>query len=214
MWKDGNTQFGVVTRKVPHLTESHGTTPFEFRLFRCAGCGMGALGRIRLMGRNNGFPADIWELVSFTPEAKERLSLPKAVPQGLVNEFREAEQCLEAACYRAAAALFRSVLDKTMRANGYHEKPLRNLAMQIDAAATDGVVTPARQRRAHEEVRVLGNDILHDEWRKIGEADVQLAHHYTQRVLEDFYDDRDSVLKQLRAASRVPDEDKPAASSP
>jgi hypothetical protein len=38
--------------------------------------------------------------------------------------------------------------------------------------------------------------------------DVEAAHHYVQRILEDFYDDRESVLAQLRKAKRVPSEDK------
>ena len=75
-------------------------------------------------------------------------------------------------------------------------------------AAGDGVITAARKRRAHEEIRVLGNDVLHDEWHEIAVEDVQAARHYAQRVLEDFYDDRGSVLKLLREAGRVPDEDK------
>ncbi len=116
--------------------------------------------------------------------------------------------CVEHDCYRAGAALFRSVLDKTMRANGYKTKEAKNLRDQIDEAAADGVITAARQRRAHEEVRVLGNDVLHDDWHQISLEDVEAAHHYVQRILEDVYDDRDSVLKLLRNAARVPEEDK------
>jgi hypothetical protein len=105
--------------------------------------------------------------------------------------------------------MFRSVLDKTLRANGYKVKNGTTLEQQIDMAAADGVITPARSRRAHEEIRVLGNDVLHDEWHEIAVEDVEAARHYAQRVLEDFYDDRNSVLTQLRSAGRVPDEDKP-----
>jgi hypothetical protein len=71
------------------------------------------------------------------------------------------------------------------------------------------VITEARKRRAHENIRVLGNDVLHDEWHEINGEAVELARHYAQRILEDFYDHRDSVLKQLREAKRVPDEDRP-----
>jgi hypothetical protein len=52
------------------------------------------------------------------------------------------------------------------------------------------------------------SDVLHDEWRAISLEDVEAAHHYVQRILEDFYDDRESVLAQLRKAKRVPSEDK------
>jgi hypothetical protein len=42
-------------------------------------------------------------------------------------------------------------------------------------------------------------------------ADVEAARHYAQRILEDFYDDRQSVLSQLRRAGRVADEDREQA---
>ncbi len=95
-----------------------------------------------------------------------------------------------------------------MRANGYntHNTKLYN---QIEAAAADGVITESRKKRAHDEIRVLGNDVLHDEWVSIPEEAVELAHQYAQRILEDFYDDRLSTLTLLRAKNRVPDEDKP-----
>jgi hypothetical protein len=104
--------------------------------------------------------------------------------------------------------MFRSVLDKTMRANGYKIKGL-DLYQQIEAACADGVITESRKKRAHEDIRVLGNDVLHDEWEEILEETVEQAHHYAQRVLEDFYDDRQTTLALLRAKNRVPEEDRP-----
>jgi Domain of unknown function (DUF4145) len=179
----------------------------DYRLFRCAGCGRGALGVIEF-GGNYRYPGTKRRLLSFYTETKERLSLPKLVPEGIVKEFREGEMCLEAGCFRAAAGMFRSVLDKTLRANGYKEKKGTTLEQEIDMAAVDGVITEARKKRAHEEVRVLGNDVLHDEWHEIPVEDVEAARHYMQRILEDLYDDRESVLGLLRAAKRVPDEDR------
>jgi hypothetical protein len=149
----------------------------------------------------------------FYPEAKERLPLPELVPTGIKREFREAEICAENECYRAAAAMLRSVLDKTLRANGYNTRENKNLKQQINAAADDGVITKARQKRAHEEVRVLGNDVLHDDWHEIKEEDVEISRQYLQRLLEDFYDDRPSVLALLEAAGRTPEELKPKRES-
>ncbi|KVT00042.1 hypothetical protein WK47_26315 [Burkholderia ubonensis] len=57
---------------------------------------------------------------------------------------------------------------------------------------------------------MLGNDVLHEEWEPVSAGDVAAARQYAQRILEDFYDDRESVLKLLRAKGRVPDEDRPA----
>lgn len=190
-WMPGNSTFGNVT----------------FRLFRCAGCGLGGMGKVIYYGA--AYPGSTRVLEDFEPEIGETLRIPEVVPMGIKNEFREAEDCLANGCLRAAAGMFRSVLDKTLRANGYKSKPGTNLEQQIDAASADGIITEARRRRAHDEVRVLGNDVLHDEWREIPHADVEAAHHYVQRILEDFYDERPSTLKVLREKKRVPDEDKP-----
>jgi len=160
------------------------------------------------------YPGAYRELFDFYPETKDRLPLPQSVPVGIVREFREGETCLDSNAIRAAAGMFRSVLDKTLRANGYKLKGGTTLEQQIDMASDDGVITQARRRRAHEEIRVLGNDVLHDEWHEIAIEDVQAARHYAQRVLEDFYDDRESVLKQLRDAGKIPDEDKKQSDQP
>jgi hypothetical protein len=159
-----------------------------------------------MMHVHGSYPGDIWQLFDFYPEAKQRLPLPKEVPIGIQREFREAEICSEIGCYRAAVTILRSVLGKTLRANGYNTRENKNLKQQIDAAAADGVITKARQKRAHEEVRVLGNDVLHDDWHKIKEEDVEISRQYLQRLPEDFYDDRSSVLALLKAAGRIPDE--------
>jgi hypothetical protein len=185
-------------------------TDYQHRLYRCVGCGIGALGVVRMENVGGKYPGAIAELISFYPEAKETLPLPKAVPEGIQKEFREAEACLETGCYRAAAALFRSALDKTLLANGY-KTGRSNLRTQIDEAAKDGVITAARKKRAHDDIRVLGNDILHDEWRALTEADVEPAHRYIQRILEDLYHDRESVLKELAAAGRTPEDTKPGS---
>ncbi len=50
--------------------------------------------------------------------------------------------------------------------------------------------------------------MLHDDWHEIPEEDVEAAKHYCQRILEDFYDDREPVLVLLREAGRVPEEDR------
>lgn len=207
-WRDAHEPFGAVS--VRHKHRSWGDLALDYRLFRCAGCGRGGLG---VVAHPEQYPGPYRELYSFHPEVRERLALPKGVPEGIANEFREGETCLDAGAFRAAAGMFRSVLDKTLRANGYKEKKGTTLEQQIDMAADDGAITQARRRRAHDEIRVLGNDVLHDEWHAIEVQDVEAARHYAQRILEDFYDDRPSVLALLRAAGRQPDEDRPASSA-
>lgn len=210
-WKIGGNEIGAVTKS----TDDHHwhNCQIAYRLFRCAGCGMGALGIIKY-GGDYKYPGSYNRLVAFFPESKESLALPRNTPPGIKAEFREAEKCLGNGCFRAAAGLFRSVLDKTMRANGYKTKQENDLYKQIEAAAQEGVITQARKKKAHDEIRVLGNDVLHDDWHEISEEDVQAARHYSQRILEDFYDDRDSVLSLLRAAGRVPEEDRIPAGEP
>lgn len=178
-------------------------------LMRCGGCGWPALAVIASADHHNFVSYDT-ELIDFYRETTQQLALPTAVPKGIAAEFREAESCLGHGNFRAAAGLFRSVLDKTLRASGYKLKRGTPLEQQIDAASADGIITESRRRRAHDEVRVLGNDVLHDEWRELQREDVEAAHHYSQRILEDFYDDRPSTLTVLRSKGKVPQEDEPA----
>jgi len=81
-------------------------------------------------------------------------------------------------------------------------KKTHQLVHRIEAAADDGVITQARKTRAHENIRVLGNDILHDDWREVLQDEYEEAHHYAQRILEDLYDDRVTVEKILTAKKR------------
>ncbi|KVP26407.1 hypothetical protein WJ85_34380 [Burkholderia ubonensis] len=55
----------------------------------------------------------------------------------------------------------------------------------------------------------MGNDVLHDEWRKVSAEEVQTAKDYAARLLHDFYDDRETVIAVLREKGRVSDDDKP-----
>jgi hypothetical protein len=145
-------------------------------------------------------------LLGFYPTSVSSAPLPPAVPKDIEAEFREAERCASADLNRAASALFRSVLEKTLKANGYtkaNDSSLRDLQKRIDAAATDGVITPARQKRAHDDIRSLGNDVLHDDWREVTKEEVEGSHRYTQRILEDLYDDRPTVEAILIAKNRI-----------
>lgn len=210
-WRSASSEYGQVL--IVGATVDGSTRDVSYRAFRCAGCGRGGLGVVAYQSRVQ-YPGGFRTLLSFYPEVKERLALPPAVPEGIAAEFREGEACLDANCIRAAAGMFRSVLDKTLRANGYKVKPGTNLEQQIDAAGADGVITESRRLRAHDEIRVLGNDVLHDEWHPIPDADVMAARHYAQRILEDFYDDRPSVLALLKVKGRTPDELKAAPAPP
>lgn len=139
-------------------------------------------------------------LADFFPFSIEALAVPTQVPAGILTEFREAERCASFSAWRAASALLRSTLEKALKANGYIKGTLEK---KIDEAASDGVLTSARKQRAHEDIRVLGNEVVHDDWREVTAEEVDLAHHYAQRILEDFYDDRSAVEKILIAKKRI-----------
>ncbi len=148
-----------------------------------------------------GRPAALYRSFTYGTIALFLTDVRSGIPEGIEKEFREAERCLAFGAWRAASALIRSTLEKTLNANGYRSG---TLAAKIDTACADGVITDSRRKRAHEEVRVLGNDVLHDEWHPVAPDDVGAARHYAQRIIEDLYDDRPSVEAILRAKKRVP----------
>lgn len=129
-------------------------------------------------------------LEAFYQTCIDSAKLPGGTPHGVAAEFRETELCASVGAWRAASGLLRSTLEKLLRVDGYAKGSLAN---RIDLAATDSVITEARKRRAHDEVRVLGNYVLHNDCRQVTPEEVTLAHHYVQRVTEDLYDDRTSA---------------------
>ena len=171
-----------------------------YTLLRCAGCGRAGLAKIHDNGNEHQAALE-W----FYPNSLELAELPDGVPAEIEADFREAETCASFGAKRGASALIRSALEKALKANGYVK---RSLEANIDDAASDGVITAARKQKAHEDVRVLGNDVLHDEWREVADEEVELAIHYTQRVLEDLYDDRGSVESILLSKKRLPKAEK------
>ena len=193
--KNASSTHGIVIVDGQHFFEGTPCSRVLYMLMRCAGCGRGGLAKVHDQGNvSNG------KLEWFFPTSIEQAKLPPGVPAGVESEYREAELCASIGAWRAASGLMRSTLEKLLRANGYVKG---SLADRIDTAAKDGVITEARRRRAHDEVRVLGNDVLHDEWREVGADEALLAHHYVQRVAEDLYDDRPSVEAVLIVNGRL-----------
>lgn len=171
-------------------------------LNQCARCGRCGFAEVP----DNGARVNGSALENFFPFSPDVLPVPQSVPKDIETEFREAELCAALKTNRAASALFRSVLEKTLKANGYtkgNDRSLTDLQKRIDAAAGDGVITDARRKKAHEDIRALGNDVLHDDWREVSDDEVEDAHRYTQRILEDLYDDRATVEAILKTKGRI-----------
>jgi hypothetical protein len=192
----------MVTVNGPHLYNEKSFNRVHYILCQCARCERGALA---VVPDNGNRPTAVLE--SFSPISVDALPLPPDVPTDIQKEFREAELCAAFKANRAASALFRSVLEKTLKANGYtksNDPALRDLQKRIDAAAADGVITDARRKKAHDDIRSLGNDVLHEDWREITDDEVENSHRYTQRLLEDLYDDRATVQEILIAKNRRP----------
>jgi Domain of unknown function (DUF4145) len=193
--KTARGEHGVVHRPWNHIFEGKNYTLANYILMRCAGCGRGGVAIIH--GDAKGHQAYD---EAFYPSCRESAPIPKGVPPGVEAEYRESELCASAGAWRAGSALLRSALEKTLRANGYTKGSLKE---RIDDAAKEGVITAARRQRAQDEVRVLGNDVMHDEWREVREEEYSLAHHYVQRILEDLYDHRGEVEAILQKAGRL-----------
>ena len=193
-YQSSKGELGYLLIDQPHQFAGRAYTRIHWRMLKCSGCGRAGLAKFHDNGR---LPAT---LESFHPRALSVANLPTKVPEGIVKEYREAEICASVEAWRGASALLRSTLEKTLRGNGYTKG---SLEAKIDEAAADGVITAARSQKAHEDIRVLGNEVVHDEWRAVTEDEVQAALHYAQRVLEDLYDDRDTVEKILIAKKRI-----------
>lgn len=193
--RDAGKELGTVVVNQTHQYDRYGYTRILYVLMRCAACHRGGLAKIH----DSGNVAQ-GTLESFYPISLETAKIPNGVPVGIAAEFRESELCAGFGAWRAASALLRSTLEKTLKANGY---TTGSLQAKIDEAASDGVITEARKKRAHDDIRVLGNDVLHDEWREVKDEEVSAAHQYTQRILEDLYDDRASVEAILTTKGRI-----------
>lgn len=187
--------YGSIVQNGQHRYNKEQFSRILYVLMRCASCGRGGIATIHDSGN-----VSTGTLEDFYPISIDSANLPENVPVHIAKEFREAELCESCGASRAASALFRSVLEKILKANGYTEGSLQQ---KIDAAAGDGIITESRKKRAHEEIRVLGNDVLHDEWREINNDEVDASHHYAQRILEDFYDDRETVASILISKGKI-----------
>lgn len=194
----GSGEFGsVIVEKGPYLFGGKKFNRIIHKTLRCCVCSRPAVATVYC----NNYAAAEAELGKFWPTAKPFTEpVPESTPEYIIKELREAESCIGAQAHRAAAAMLRSTAEKTLIANGYNE---RNLYQKIEAAGNDGVITSARRQRAQDLIRTLGNDVLHEEWREVEITEIESAHKYASRIIEDFYDDRETVVALLQQIGRL-----------
>ena len=192
---DGSGEFGSVIINSQHNYNGVGYPRIIHKLMRCTVCNRPGVAKLHV---GNQYQQGVLE--SFWPTSIPLAKIPDNTPKQIERELREAESCMSVEAWRGAAALLRSALEKTLIENGYNE---RNLYQKIEAAGTDGIITSARRQRAQDLVRTLGNDVLHDEWREVTSEEVEAAHHYVTRVIEDLYDDRATVESVLTEKGRA-----------
>lgn len=133
--KKGGSLYGNIIIKERHKFEDNEYDQVIYQLMRCAGCGRAGLAKIHYYSSLGSS-----ELESFYPYSVDHLNLPDGVPGEINKEFREAELCASFGALRASSALFRSTLEKTLKANGYTSGSLKD---KINQAAKDGVITEA-----------------------------------------------------------------------
>ena len=194
-YKDSSREFGYVVINRQHRYNGQNFSRIVYKLFSCTGCGRGGIAKIHC---NNN--AQEGKVEDFYPVGIDKAKVPNNIPDEILAELNEAELCASVQAWRAGSTMLRSVLEKVLAQNGYDEK---RLVDKIDAANKDGIITDSRTQKAHNEVRALGNDILHDEWKEVTEEDFAIAYHYCQRIIEDFYDDRPTVENILKEKGRI-----------
>lgn len=195
----GNAEYGSIVVDYPKKVGWDDSIPngrIVFRLLRCAGCGRAGIAAI---SDPTGRVID-GHLIEFLPTSISKLNLPKNVQTEIEKEFREAEGDASIGNYRSASAMLRSTLEKVLKAHGYTSGDLKT---KIEHAADDGIITQPLKRRAHENIRVLGNNILHDDWREVDYQEYEDSHEYTKNVLVCFYDDPATVREILIEKGRI-----------
>lgn len=190
----GTGEYGSIAVDNQHSYGGQNFTRIIHKFLKCTVCGRPGVAKLHV---NNNVRQGVME--SFWPTSITVSSLPDNAPEQIEKEIREAESCMSVEAWRGAAALLRSALEKTLSKNGYDE---RNLYQKIEAAGADGTITSARRQRAQDLVRTLGNDVLHEEWREVTKQEVEGAHRYVARIVEDFYDDRATVEAVLTEKGR------------
>ena len=125
------TAFNPVATGTSSFTQTeewtNGPVMVTYVFLKCSACGMAAVATLVTDYLERG----PYRLDDFHPRSPNFEVLPEDVPRDLFAEVREAEWAASVGAFRAATALLRSALEKTLKSNGYVEGVL---ARKIDEA--------------------------------------------------------------------------------
>jgi hypothetical protein len=110
-------------------------------------------------------------------------TLHPSVPEPVRSTFEEASKCLAAQCPRAAAAMARCALEATVSDQGESSGAL---AARLQRLADKGTLQPMLAKWA-KEVRLLGNDAVHDLTRSVLVEDARQLIDFIQELTKYLY---------------------------
>ncbi|MEQ9617834.1 MAG: hypothetical protein RIG61_01510 [Deltaproteobacteria bacterium] len=114
--KSGGGEYGsIIAYQGIHQYQDETFNRVVYTLVRCSGCGRGGIAKFHDNGNGPG------TLETFYPRAVPHASLPTNIPDKIMNEFREAELCYSFEAWRAASALLRSTLEKTLKEKAHSD---------------------------------------------------------------------------------------------
>lgn len=200
-FRDTNSgrEYGYVVDDVHHQLFDETGTPHTgkrriYRLLKCSTCGRAGMSQV-----SEGVNGRVY-LIDFYPHSTVVLEVPKGTPEGVLSEFREAEDDASHENFRSAGAMLRSTIEKVLQNHGYTDYSLKK---NIENAQKEGLFTRVLKNKTENVVKTLGDTILHREWRKITESEYNEAHQYTKQLIDAFYSDPKEVLVLLMEAGRL-----------
>lgn len=197
LYKDSNGKiFGSFDSENSNLLDSRVDSRYgriEYILVSCSSCKRGGLVELHYHGGGYSF-------ISFFPSPTGHTDLPKKTPSDIQAEFKSSENCVSIDEYRPAAAMLRSTLEKTLKKHGYEEWGLSD---NLKNLSSDNILPRWLVKQNSEIVKILGDEILHGDWREVTTEEYRKAHHYVERLIESFYDDHASVIEDLQQRGRL-----------
>ncbi len=111
----GTGEFGSIVENRSHYFGGINFNKVVHQTLRCCVCRRPAVATVHC---GDNYVSNTSKLGNFWPSSRPNEPIPENTPDYISRELREAESCIEAKAYRAAAAMLRSTAEKTLVANG------------------------------------------------------------------------------------------------